>query len=324
MSELSRLYKYKALLSGRRGLSADQLAERLEISRATLKRDLARLRDQFRVPIRFDRDRGGYYLESDGKAQELPGIWLEREEVAALGALGALVTQLQPGLLAGKLDTLHHALQSLLRKHGVDPGDCSRVVRIVQARRRLVSPTTLDAVMSAAVLRRKISAAHKKHAHREALVRTISPQKVLLYRHNWYLAGWCHLRDALRVFQVDALHDPVVLDEPAFEVSSTAIDELTASAYGVSGSKAREWAVLRFPPAYASHVSGEFWHARQSLRTVHDGSVELRIPFSDESELLEEVLRLGPQVVVVGPQALRSKVQKLLLAAAAGYAEEVL
>ncbi len=50
MSEVVRLYQYKSLLVGRRAMSAEDLMARLEISRATLKRDIAKLRDQLHVP----------------------------------------------------------------------------------------------------------------------------------------------------------------------------------------------------------------------------------------------------------------------------------
>jgi predicted DNA-binding transcriptional regulator YafY len=60
MSEVVRFYQYRSLLSSRTAVSAEDLMAKLEISRATLKRDLAKLRDQLHVPIRFDRDQGGY------------------------------------------------------------------------------------------------------------------------------------------------------------------------------------------------------------------------------------------------------------------------
>lgn len=59
MSEVVRLYRYKSLLSGRRAVSAEDLMAAQEVSRATLKRDIAKLRDQLHVPILFNRDLGG-------------------------------------------------------------------------------------------------------------------------------------------------------------------------------------------------------------------------------------------------------------------------
>ena len=51
MSESSRLYKYQQLFKARRVVSAQDLRDSLEISAATLKRDLAKLRDQMNTPI---------------------------------------------------------------------------------------------------------------------------------------------------------------------------------------------------------------------------------------------------------------------------------
>ena len=84
MSEVVRLYQYKSLLSGRRAVSAEDLMARLEISRATLKRDIAKLRDQLHVPIEFDRDAGGYTLSQGHTDSELPGLWFNQDELLAL------------------------------------------------------------------------------------------------------------------------------------------------------------------------------------------------------------------------------------------------
>ncbi|WP_353485441.1 HTH domain-containing protein, partial [Haliscomenobacter sp.] len=46
MSEIARLYRYKGLLSGRGAMSAATIQAELEISPATFKRDIAKLRDQ--------------------------------------------------------------------------------------------------------------------------------------------------------------------------------------------------------------------------------------------------------------------------------------
>src|SRR3954454_6063936 len=81
VSELVRLYRYKELLAGRRSLSAEALRDTLEISPATLKRDIAKLRDQLHVPIRFDKDLAGYVIDGGHTDSELPGLWFSPEEI---------------------------------------------------------------------------------------------------------------------------------------------------------------------------------------------------------------------------------------------------
>ncbi len=89
----------------------------LEISPATFKRDLAKLRDQFGMPIVFDRDRRGYVLEA-GHRSPLPGMWFSPQELVALATLQQLLVQLQPGLLAATLEPFKQRLGDLLQHEG--------------------------------------------------------------------------------------------------------------------------------------------------------------------------------------------------------------
>ncbi len=324
MSEILRLYKYKSLLSGRRVLTAGQLAGQLEISRATLKRDLAKLRDQFQLPIRFDRERGGYCLDHDNKVHELPGLWLEREDLATLCVLQHLAGQLQPGMAGGKLDAIGSALTGLMRKHGIEVPSIARYTRILHARKRRVASAHLDAVNVATLTRRRLRITHFHRARGETSVREVSPQKIILYRDNWYLATWCHTREALRVFAVDAFREVEVLPTPCLDLEIARVDEALTASYGSFPGKPKGWVLLRFTPYLARWVADEIWHPRQVSRNLPDGSLELRVPFADERELVGDILRFGADVLVLEPQSLRAAVQKVLLVAAARYVEAVL
>ena len=57
MSEVARLYRYKSLLTSRRVVPAAELQATLEISPATLKRDLAKLRYQMHMGSSTNVDR---------------------------------------------------------------------------------------------------------------------------------------------------------------------------------------------------------------------------------------------------------------------------
>ncbi len=296
----------------------------LEVSRATLKRDLAKLRDQFNLPVRYDRDRGGYFVEQESRGHELPGLWLTPEELTNFSALQALVTQLQPGLLAGKLDGQGLALASLSKRHGVDASQAHHRVRVLHSRKRRITPAHLDTLLQAATQRKRVRIVHVHRESRQRVEREVSPQKIVLYRDNWYVPAWCHLRNEFRCFAVDAIEQVHPTASDAVELESSKVDDLLTAAYGIHCGKPKAWATLRFPPLRAHAVGAETWHVRQTTRVLSDGSLELRIPYADDRELIGEILGFGPDVQVVAPQALRSKVQKLLLAAAARYVEPLL
>ena len=90
--------------------------------------------------------------------------------------------------------------------------------------------------------------------------------------------------------------------------------------YGIYAGGRRRWARLRFAPQAAPWISREEWHPDQQGSWLPDGQYELRLPYTDETELAMDVLRQGDEVEVVEPPALREAVKQRLQRAAARYA----
>jgi predicted DNA-binding transcriptional regulator YafY len=67
-------------------------------------------------------------------------------------------------------------------------------------------------------------------------------------------------------------------------------------------------------------VAHEVWHIEQKQALLPDGSLLLSVPYGDDTELVMDLLRHGPDVQVQGPPALRRRVAERLMAAAAHYA----
>lgn len=319
MSELTRLYKYRSLLVNRRVVSAAALIQELEISPATFKRDLAKLRDQLHIPIVFDRDAGGYRLEQGSSDSELPGLWFSQDEILALVTIQQMLSQLELGLLGAKLKPLQNRLTELMEKHGLSSKDIAKRIRIVHAGKRRVKVKEFEAVAAATVARKRLKITHFNRQSGKTVEREVSPQRLVHYRDNWYLDGWCHLRDDLRNFSIDAIAKLEVLDNSAKEVSTRGIDEALGAGYGIFRGTPRAWAVLKFTRERARWVERETWHPLQESRTEPDGSYVLSVPYSDDREIVGDIIRFGADVQVLEPKELRSKVQRAFLDAAARY-----
>ena len=67
-------------------------------------------------------------------------------------------------------------------------------------------------------------------------------------------------------------------------------------------------------------MAQERWHSQQQGRWCADGRYELRLPYHDPRELIMDLLKYGPEVEVLAPDALRQAVARQLRAAAALYA----
>src|SRR5665647_3027771 len=298
MSEVVRLYRYKSLLSDRRAVSADDLMAALEISRATFKRDMAKLRDQLHVPIEFNRELGGYQMEPGHADSELPGLWFSQQEILALVTIQQLLEQLEPGLLGAKLHPLQDRLTQLMDKHGLSSQDVAKRIRIVHAGKRIVIAKSFEAVAAATLARKRLKIWHFSRQNGKTTEREVSPQRLVHYRDNWYLDAWCHVRDDIRSFSIDAITRLEVLDTAAKEVAAKRIDEAVGAGYGIFGGAPKAWATLKFSPERARWVAGESWHPQQERKTEADGSYVLSFPYSDDRELIGDIMRFGADVQV--------------------------
>lgn len=300
-------------------VAADDLMSMQKVSRTTLKRDIVKLRDQLHVSIRFDRDQGGYTLEAGHTDSELPGLWFSQEKMLPLVTTQQLLEQLEPGLLGNKLKPLQSRLTQLMAKPCLASQDVARRIRIVHAGKRLMLANSFEIVAAATMVCKRLKGWHFKRQNGITTEREVSSQRLVHNRDNWYLDAWCHLRDDVCNFNINALSKLEVLEVPAKEVSSQNIDQALTSGYGIFNGASQAWAQLRFTPERARWVAGETWHPLEESSFETDGSYLLSFPYADDRELIGDIMRFGADVQVVAPAALRSKVQKSFPEAAARY-----
>ena len=308
MNRTERFYKIDQMLHERRVVPIEVFLEELDVSRATFKRDIEYMRDRLHAPIVWDRDAGGYHFENvktTGPAYELPGLWFSAGELYALLAAHKLLGDIEPGILASHVAPLQARLAALLEASGHSATEITQRVRLLSMAKRTVESRFFTDITIALLERKRIEIDAWNRGRNETNTRTISPQRLVHYRDNWYVDAWCHLRNDLRSFSVDAIQRVKVLREKARNVASAKLDAHFTSAYGIFGGQATAWAILRFSPERARWVQSERWHSEQQAEVLPDGSYRLRVPYADARELLMDILRHGRHVEVEGPESLR-------------------
>jgi predicted DNA-binding transcriptional regulator YafY len=313
MSGMERIYQIDQILSGRKFVPRRELQERLGVSWATLKRDLAYLKDRLNAPIIFDRALGGYRFDSQharvGPQYELPGLWFSAEEIHALLTMQHLLSNLDTGgLLGPQIKPLQARLSGLLGSADNPAEEVQRRIRIESVGARQFHLDHFQAVGSALLKRKRLTIRYHARGSDEMTERTVSPQRLVHHRGNWYLDAWCHLRNDLRSFAVDAIQHAEILDKRAKDVSEKRLDEVLGAGYGVFAGDKITWATLRFSVQRARWVATERWHPKQETRVLEDGRFELKLPFADDRELIMDILKHGADCEVVAPAALRARV----------------
>lgn len=314
-----RIYKIKTMLAARRHVPMDRFLTALEVSKPTVRRDLEYMRDRLNWPIVWDRDCRGYRVdESQAERHELPGLWLSSAEAHALLTMHHLLSGLQPGLLGPHIEPLKARIESLLETPEQSAGEVMKRIRVLPIGARRVEPASFQLLAHALLTRRRIHVRHFSREKNQESQRELSPQRLVHYRDNWYLDAWDHGVEGFRTFSVEMIRSVDLAEEKARDVSERRLDEELSSGYGIFAGKASRTARLRFTPQRARWVASEIWHSKQ--RASFDGEYYiLEVPYSDDRELMMDILRYGPDVEVLAPTALKQKVRERLLEAAAQY-----
>ncbi|MEI2277628.1 WYL domain-containing protein [Paenarthrobacter ilicis] len=213
----ARMLALLSLLQTRRDWPGGVLADRLDVSDRTLRRDVDRLRELGYRVLAFKGPDGGYRLDA---GSELPPLLFDDEQAVALAVAlqaswAAGLSDPEPALRA--LHTVRQVMPSRLR-HRVDsisfstappsePGVASDV---------LVALST--AVRAQEVLRFEYVQADKESDSKPSR-RRIEPHHLVFRNARWYVVGWDLDVDDWRVFRADRMV-PKIPTGPTFHPRS--------------------------------------------------------------------------------------------------------
>jgi predicted DNA-binding transcriptional regulator YafY len=317
--DIEKIYKLHDFLRGRRSVAtASQMAEHLKCSERNVARYIKFMRHQLNAPLDFDGEYKGYKYSND--RYELPGLWLNADEILALTSLQKLMGDLGEGLLDQQLSTLKNRIDSLLQTKHLGNGEMNRVKLLPMLARELHQPI-FQTVSSALLQRKQLNISYHARGDNTHSARTVSPQHLVHYRDNWHLDGWCHTKQALRTFALDCILSAQINETPAKGIANEVLEAHFASGYGIFAGHAEHTAIIRFTPERARWVSGERWHPQQQTEWLDDGSYQLHIPYSDPRELMMDIMRHLPDVEVIAPESLKHAIFRRLEAALQKYSK---
>jgi predicted DNA-binding transcriptional regulator YafY len=201
----SRLLELLALLQMRREWSGGELAERLEVSGRTVRRDIERLR-QLGYPVEsVTGPSGGYRLEA-GTA--MPPLLLDDDEAIAI-AVG-----LRTAARASVAGIEETAVRALVKLEQVLPNHLRRRVQALGSATiapsidgPTVEPQHLTVIAAACRDSECLRFAYRSRDGTDTR-RLVEPCALVNLGRRWYLVAWDRNRDAWRTFRVDRLSRP--------------------------------------------------------------------------------------------------------------------
>ena len=318
MDRTERVNLLHGLLSTHpRGLSQERLLREAGCSRASLYRDIAYMRDTLGAPIERVGDpiRLWRYASDHVGSFQLPGMWMNADELYALLLAQQMLERSGAGLFGRALGPLQPRIHKLLgsRAFRLDR------LRVLRTQARSGDQTVFRLVTEAVLAARQLRFEYRARSTARASERVVSPQRLIHHRDNWYLDAWDAPRASLRRFALDRIAHPELLPEAAIDLPADQLDAREEAGYGIFAGPDTHEAVIVFTPHAARWVADERWHPRQRQRWLPDGSLELTLPYSNARELLMDVQRHGADAEILAPAELREEMRAMLSAALGRY-----
>jgi predicted DNA-binding transcriptional regulator YafY len=308
--DLTHIYELHKLLSARRyPIPKQDILDQLEWSNSKFYRVHEYMHDYLGSPIKTVRGQGYIYDVKADEQYELPGLWFSAKEIIALGIIEQLSESFQPQIIKQLLDPFKSRINTLLKQQQLPETNWQLRIKIISQWQRPCEPEFFTQVAYALLHRKQLQIDYWQWHSNTCQQRIISPQRLVYYRDNWYLDAWCHLRQALRTFSVDAIRQIDLTDLHANDVDAKVLNDHVMDGYGIFSGEVVGHAILKFSKHMSNRVSRENWHPDQTFEWTLTGEYLLTIPYSEQHELLRDILRYGVDVEVLSPKSLKNSVK---------------
>jgi predicted DNA-binding transcriptional regulator YafY len=310
-----------ALESSRHGVSIDALADDLEVTTRTIRRDLAALQEAG-FPLYDEKDDDGRVrwrldgqilkgLETGFTLAELCALYLSRNLLEAVAgtpfqrdltlAFSRIGKMLSPRMRQF-LDRLPTVLAAKAGPRARGNGASADIVS------RLLEATLHFRVASM----RYHSASSARDKDYE-----IHPYRLAFAQGALYLLAYVPEYKAVRTFAVDRIKS-VSLEKQTFTPKQQIGDDVFANSLGVNTGPPAP-VEIAFDRAASPYIRARVWHTSQEIRDSGDGGIVLAMNVCHDRALRSWILSWGPAARVVSPAALARDVKADLQAAIASY-----
>jgi proteasome accessory factor C len=230
------------------------------------------------------------------------------EALALIVGLRALAAV--PGI--GERDAVVRALAKLEAATGSASAGTSRIEVLID---EAMGEEFLDLARRALAARRRVHLRYLVPSRDESTERDVDPMRLINVDAHWYLEGWCHRAEDVRLFRLDRIEAVAVLDEDGTPPATAQPRDLGS---GIFTPQADDQLVKLVLGPEAVWVSD--YYPIESIDRTSDGGavIELRTP--DTGWLRRLMWQLGATATVLEPAELAAEVRQGARAALELYA----
>ena len=308
-SQLYRIQKINQLIRLGEFPSVCFLSNELEVSDRTIRRDLSYLRDSLCAPLKYDKQKEGYYYTE--ATWDLSAIIFSEQELLSLFiAKNALFHYTGIPYLKNLKSAFKKIIECLPKDEGLDFEKMDEFISFRFGAEKNFNPQILDNVFKA--IRKNLSLKMKYFSagRNEETERVVDPYHLDNLKGDWYLVGFCHLRNEIRTFCLDRILECYLLNKKFVKDPDFSYNEFIKDIFGIIKSDQPEKVVIRFRNLEARLVKERTWHRSQVITECENGDIIITLELAGLEEVKRWVLSAGKDARIIEPEWFKEKITR--------------
>lgn len=289
------------------------LEAKFDVSRATIERDIAVLRQWGQI-----KRKGGKFALAEMKF--LPTSFTPPEALA-LRLAGTTFAQQAGAAYKGALGSALKKIDLVLpRRIAAEIKKAGERLSVGLPVVRDFSADVYQSLQDAIIHHHPVDITYFSRSQAEPTKRRVDPYGLTYKIGAWYLVGYCHLRQGIRTFGLDRIKWLRVAEDVRFKYPADFnLGEWLAKGWQLQAGGEPTEVIVRFDKEVAAWIAGGQWHPAQRIEKQPDGGILFRVIVHGYQEMLYWVLSFGAQAEVIEPAPLRAAVAEAAEKMAARY-----
>lgn len=306
-----RLIRIDEELRAGKIVTAASLAKKIEgVSTRTIQRDIAYMRYSYNAPIEWDEHNKTYYYSEPNFF--IKSIQLTEGELFSVALFDQLLEQYRNTPLELNLKNIFRKIvDSLPSEVTVDSSFLDSNTTFIPDQTATMEESVFTTVFQTLKKKTTLEFDYRPLQKTSFMTRQLDPYHAVCQKGNWYIIGFCHDKNEVRVFNFSRMKN-VKDTNQKFEIPADfSPDKYFDKEIGVWLSATTKYKVeLLISKEIGTFALERSWNSNQVIKQNEDGSVYVSFETTQLPEVKRWVLGQGKTVKVLGPEELISSIRE--------------
>ena len=289
--------------------TASFLADILECSVRTVQRDIKEMILFYQAPIEAKKGEGGYYYSDP--TFFLKSVMLSEGELFSIALFDQLLKQYENTPLEENLrSTFEKITKGLPKSITVDSSFLKSDITFIPDLLPEINNEVFETIFSGLQNHKTLSFEYRPLQKNTFMERKVDPYHAVCQKGNWYILGFCHDKNEVRVFNMSRIKNAVQTQDRFAVPKDFKPEDYFDKELGVWLSAKQKYTVeLLIDKEIGTYALERKMHSDQKITENPDGSVKVEFETTQLPEIKRWVLGQGKTVKVLNPPEL---VQEIL------------